>query len=149
MWIRRIVRAMAGVVVLAGCTEQVTSPRVAPEAPLDIAATPSFSATATTKNLTVRPSTQGGAANNLLGVTLDAAPGYPNGSFAANASVAGNKSEMYFPSDSLFGVRDVTLAEVATISYWTKTGATHAVDPRDWYLVIYTKPYAGDLSTPT
>ena len=149
MWIRRIVRAMAGVLVLAGCTEQVTSPRVAPKAPLDLAATPGFSATATTKNLTVRPSTPGGAANHLLGVSLDAAPGYLGGSFAANATVAGNKSEMYFPSDSLFGVRDVTLAEVATISYWTKTGATHAVDPRDWYLVIYTKPYAGDLSTPT
>ncbi|MEO6447558.1 MAG: hypothetical protein ABIZ91_18670, partial [Gemmatimonadaceae bacterium] len=108
----------------------------------------SLAVSATTVNLVVRPSDQGGAANNLVGVSLDAAPAYAAGSIGANATVAGAKSEMYFTPTTLF-TRDVTLSEVKSLSYWTKTGATHAADPRDWALVIYTKPYAGDVSTPS
>lgn len=91
---------------------------------------------------------QGGAANNLVNVAADAAPGFAVGSIAAGAVVVSAKSEMYFTPESLFGGREVALGEVATISYWTKTGATHGTDPRDWALAIYTKPYTGDLSTP-
>jgi hypothetical protein len=54
---------------------------------------------------------------------------------------------MYFTPESLFG-RPVTFGEVANISYWTKKGTTHAADVRDWFMNIYTKPYAGDVSTP-
>ena len=91
---------------------------------------------------------QGGAANNLVNVAADAAPGFAVGSIAAGAVVVSAKSEMYFTPESLFGGREVALGEVATISYWTKTGATHGTHPRDWALAIYTKPYTGDLSTP-
>jgi hypothetical protein len=31
--------------------------------------------------------------------------------------------------------------------FWTKKGTTHVVDPRDWYLLVYTKRYAGQLGT--
>jgi hypothetical protein len=55
---------------------------------------------------------------------------------------------MYFTPESLFGGRAVTLGEIAGISYWTKKGTTHVAEPRDWFLAIYTKPYAGDVSTP-
>jgi parallel beta-helix repeat protein len=92
---------------------------------------------------------QGGAVNNLASVALDAAPSYPVGSIAANATVAGTKSEMYLTPEGLFGGREVALGEVVSMSYWTKTGGVHSVDPRDWFLNIYTKPYAGDASTPT
>ena len=85
------------------------------------------------------------AARNVVARPGDAAPGAGSGSLGSSGVA---KSEAYFTPESLFG-RAVTLGEIAAISYWTKTGATHAVDPRDWYLAIYTKPYAGDRSTPT
>jgi hypothetical protein len=78
-------------------------------------------------------------ANNVQGVLLDGAPGYASGSFKSNGV---GKTDMYFTPEGLFSGRSVTLGEIASISYWTKTGATHAVDPRDWFLAIYTKPYA-------
>jgi hypothetical protein len=34
------------------------------------------------------------------------------------------------------------------MSFWTKKGTAHVVDPIDWALTIYSKPYAGDVSTP-
>ncbi|MBA4181522.1 MAG: hypothetical protein C0506_13110, partial [Anaerolinea sp.] len=103
----------------------------------------------TTTNLVARPAAEGGALNNLLGVAADAAPGFSSGSFAANATGAGTKSEIYFTPESLFGGREVALGDVASMSYWTKTGALHTVDPRDWFLAMYTKPYGGDVSTPS
>ncbi|MCO6451160.1 MAG: hypothetical protein J5I90_10280 [Caldilineales bacterium] len=83
--------------------------------------------------------------NNVTGVSFDGAPGYASGSFASN-SVA--KTDMYFTPEGLFG-HAVNLGEVASMSYWTKIGTTHTINPRDWYLTIYTKPYASDVSTPT
>jgi hypothetical protein len=83
-------------------------------------------------------------ANNVQGVLLDGAPGYSSGSFKSNGV---GKTDMYFTPESLFGGRSVTLGDIAGISYWTKTGAIHSVDPRDWFLAIYTKPYAGDVSS--
>lgn len=94
---------------------------------------------ATTTNVVVTPASPVFDSNNVVGVPNDAAPGYPFGSFASDGS---GKTDMYFTPESLFG-REVTLGEVASISYWTKTGDTHIVDPRDWYLNIYTKRYAG------
>lgn len=104
----------------------------------------------TTKTLVVLPppTPPAPATSTILGVANDSAPGFSFGSFRANATAAGQKSEMYFAPQDLFG-RDVALGEIARMSYWTKTGSTHAIDPRDWSLIIYTKPYAGDLSTPT
>jgi hypothetical protein len=95
--------------------------------------------------ITVTPSTPVFDANNVTGVPLDNAPGFPFGSFASNGS---GKTDMYFTPAALFG-RAVTLGEIESISYWTKTGATHVADFRDWYLVIYTVPYSGDVSSST
>jgi hypothetical protein len=79
--------------------------------------------------------------NHVVGVSGDFAPGYHFGSFASDGMA---KTDMYLPADDLFG-REVTLGEIASITYWTKTGATHSTDFRDWYLNIYTKPYSGQL----
>lgn len=97
----------------------------------------------TTTNIVITPASPVFDANNVDGVSFDAAPGHPSGSFASNGV---DKTDMYFPPDALF-LRDVTLGEIASMSYWTKTGEIHVVDPRDWYLTIYTKPYAGDVSS--
>lgn len=101
----------------------------------------------TTTNLIVTPSSPafptGG--NQVNGVSLDAAPGNPYGSLAQNGGTA--KSEAYFTPESLFGGREVTVGEVESMSYWTKTGATHTADPRDWFLVVYTKRYTGQVGS--
>jgi hypothetical protein len=96
----------------------------------------------TSMNLVVTPSSPVFDSNHVVGVPGDAAPGYPFGSFASDGV---DKTDMYFTPESLFFGRTVTLGEVASLSYWTKTGATHSVDPRDWYLTIYTKRYTGQL----
>ena len=97
----------------------------------------------TTTNLTITPASPIFDSNNVAGVSFDAAPDYPTGSFASNGVA---KTDMYFTPEALF-LRPVTLGEVASMSYWTKTGEMHDVDPRDWYIAIYTKPYAGDASS--
>ncbi len=102
----------------------------------------------TTTALTVTP-TSPVLVDNVLGVFGDAAPGFSGGSFAANAVAVGAKSEMYFPPESLFEGREVTVGQVARMSYWTKTGALHSVNTSDWFLLVYTKPFPGDVSTPT
>jgi hypothetical protein len=104
------------------------------------------SAFGATVNFTVTPTSPAVFdSNNTVGVPGDPAPGFPVSSIASNGV---GKTDAYFTPETLFN-RSVTVGEVASISYWTKTGATHTVDPRDWSLVIYTKPYAGDISTPT
>jgi len=99
----------------------------------------------TTTNIVITPTSPVFDANNVNGVSFDAAPGFPSGSFASNGIA---KTDMYFTPDALF-LREVTLGEVASMSYWTKKGNTHVVDPADWFLAIYTKPYAGDASSAT
>lgn len=98
---------------------------------------------ASTTNTIVTPTSPVYDANNVIGVPGDFAPGFPTGSLASNGTA---KTDMYFTPSALFG-RDVTLGEIAKISYWTKKGTTHVVDPADWYLTIYTKPYASDVSS--
>ncbi len=77
--------------------------------------------------------------NHVVGV-VDPAPGFPVGSLASDGV---GKTDMYFTPESLFG-HAVTLGDIASISYWTNKNATHTADPRDWFLVIYTKPYPGN-----
>lgn len=99
----------------------------------------------TTTNLVITPSSPVFTTNSVNGVASDAAPGFSFGSIASNGIA---KTDMYFTPAVLFD-RAVTLGEVARMSYWTKKGATHTADPRDWFLAIYTDPYTGDFSTPT
>ena len=106
---------------------------------------PAAQAQVTNTSLTVTPTTPVFDSNNVVGVPLDASPGFASGSFASNGV---DKTDMYFTPQTLFGGRSITLGEIAGISYWTKKGATHVVDPRDWYLAIYSQPFAGDVSTP-
>jgi len=91
---------------------------------------------ATTTTLTVYSSY---AAAEPVGVFGDSAPGFESGSWKADGV---NKSELYLTPDILFG-RSITIGDIAEISYYTKKPLTHAVDPSDWYLVLYTQPYTG------
>jgi hypothetical protein len=92
-------------------------------------------------NLVVTPTSPYFDSNHVVGVANDSAPGFPFGSFASDGIA---KTDMYFTPETLFG-REVTLGEIASISYWTKTGSTHDIAPCDWFLNIYTKRYAGQL----
>ncbi len=83
--------------------------------------------------------------NHVAGVMLDGAPGFATGSFKSDGV---DKTDMYFTPENLFG-HAVTVGDVESVSYWTKKGTTHAVSPTDWSFITYTKPYAGDVSTPT
>lgn len=137
MRIRQAVVWMAGVLLLGACAEPLTSPRPR-QAIVDAAKAPAATV-ATTTNLVVRPGSPVITTNNILGVASDAAPGYAGGSFASDGS---GKTDIYFTPQVLFG-RDITLGEIASMSYWTKKGTTHAANAADWYIAIYTKPYPG------
>jgi hypothetical protein len=102
---------------------------------------------ATENHLTIIPSTPAPIFDqrNVNGVAGDAAPGFEESSFASNGV---GKTDIYFTPELLFG-RAVAVGEIAEMSYWTKTGATHDVSPVDWSLLIYTKPYSGDISSAT
>ncbi len=97
-------------------------------------------------NLTITPYSPVFDANNVVGVAADPAPGFPGGSFASNGLA---KTDIYLTPEALFQGRQITVGQVARMSYWTKTGTTHAVNPADWFMAIYTKPFAGDVSTPS
>lgn len=85
------------------------------------------------------------AGPSVIGVA-DSAPGLPGGSIK---KVPGTpKAEYYFTPAELFG-RAVTVGEVAELSYWTKKGTLHTLgDASDWYVALYTVPYAAGV-TPT
>jgi hypothetical protein len=100
---------------------------------------------ATTTNLTVLPTTTG-VSPTITPIMMDAAPGFSYGSFANNGGTT--KSEIYLAPMSLFG-REITIGEIASISYWTKNSVAQIGTQVDWALAIYTKPYTGDVSTPT
>jgi len=80
---------------------------------------------------------------NVVEVVGDGAPGFAAGSIAADGL---GKSEFYFYPAQLFG-KEVTLGEIESISYWTKKGDLHTVNPADWFVNLYTKPYVGDVSS--
>jgi hypothetical protein len=96
--------------------------------------------------LTVTPTTPVFDANNVVGVSEDAAPGFQHGSFRSNGVA---KTDMYFPPDVLFPSREtpVTIGDVVSISYWTKKDTPHNVNIVDWAFILYVKPYAGQLGT--
>lgn len=100
----------------------------------------------TNLSFTITPTSPvfGVGGDNVVGIAGDGAPGFPLGSLASNGIL---KSDIYLTPEALFGGREIAVGEVARVSYWTKTGALHAVDPRDWYLLVYTKPFTGDASS--
>jgi|GEM_PF-3599145 len=123
--LKRILSSLTGAIVIASFV-----PALAYAAPVNV-------------NLTITPTSTVYDGNHVVGVLADAAPGYSNSSLRSDGVA---KTDMYFTPESLFS-RQVTLGDVASISYWTKKGSTHTVTPADWFLNIYTKPYAGQLPT--
>ena len=100
----------------------------------------------TVTNLAITPSSPGVFdSNHVTSVSGDFAPGFASGSFASDGAA---KTDMYFTPESLFG-HPVTIADVASMSYWTKKSTTHTPDLVDWSFLLYTKPYAGDVSSVT
>jgi hypothetical protein len=81
--------------------------------------------------------------DNVVGVSGDSAPGFSSGSLASDGS---GKTFIGFTPQELFG-RSVTLADISSMSYWTKKATTHDVAAGDWYLNIYTDPFEGDVSS--
>ncbi len=132
----------AGLVALSACSDAISPTTMSTEG-----RSPSLlTGSATTTNIVVTPTSTVYDANNVNGVILDAAPSFGSGSLASNGTA---KTDMYFTPESLFGGREVSLGDVASISYWTKKGTTHTASAADWFLNIYTKPYLSDVSTPT
>ncbi len=80
--------------------------------------------------------------SNVVGVVGDGAPGFDSGSIQATGTP---KAELYFTPANLFG-HPVTLGDIARMSYWTKKVTTHVVDVQDWFLAVYTTPYAGQAT---
>jgi hypothetical protein len=86
----------------------------------------------------------GTAPGSVVDVASDGAPGFEAGSIQATGAA---KAELYFrPSDLFPSHPTVTLGDIARVSFWTKKSATHAVQPDDWYMNIYTKKYAAQTS---
>src|SRR5882724_7520684 len=85
---------------------------------------------ATTTTLTLLP----GSGSNVAG-SYNPAPGFPSGSWQANAPTAGSKSEVYIAAGSLFS-QPVTISDIASVTYWTNIAGTGA-DP-NWTFYIYT-----------
>lgn len=95
--------------------------------------------------LEIDPTYVGITTNNVVSVPGDGAPGFADASFASNGIA---KTDIYFDPVQLFG-RAVTLGEIDSFSYWTKKDSDHVTVPADWYLTLYTAPYAGDISSAT
>ncbi len=93
---------------------------------------------ATTFNLTVYPDMVAGTPAS--GVTGDyPAAMWGNGSWQANGTAY---TKLYLPPHLIFG-RDISIGELAGISYWTKKSSSHTVSAPDWYFQMYTNPYSG------
>ncbi len=75
-----------------------------------------------------------------IGSETEYATGWATGCWQANGTA---KTNYYVTPQQLFGRDNVTISELASISYWTKKDSLHTVDASDWYLIIYTKPYTG------
>jgi len=86
--------------------------------------------------LVLFPSSSG--VSGVVGNTTTFAPGYPSGSFQANATPSsGGKSEIYVDPASIFG-HSIKIGDIASMSYFTnKPGG--GGDP-DWTLLLYTSP---------
>lgn len=74
-----------------------------------------------------------------IGSLTEYSPGWASGSWQANGTA---KTNYYVSPVQLFG-GDVTIGQLASISYWTMKDSDHNTDAGDWYLHIYTKPYSG------
>jgi hypothetical protein len=96
---------------------------------------------AVASSVIVTPSSPVFDGNHVTGVCVDAPPGFGSGSFRSDGVA---KTDIRFTPEALFG-RAVKVGEVARLSYWTKKGTSHVSDPGDWYLTVYTKPFAGDF----
>lgn len=80
---------------------------------------------------------------NTIGNRSSFAPGFPFGSWQANATVPGTKSETYIQASTLFP-GGVKISDIASVSYWTnKPGLS--TDP-DWSFYFYTVKQPGDSS---
>lgn len=106
---------------------------------------PAMAQTATNVTFVVTPSSPEIVPGGAAGVTMDSAPGFKYGSMKQPGT---QKFEFYKTPESMFG-RPVTMGEVVSISYFTKKTLDHVSEPRDYYINTYTKPFAGDVSTPT
>ncbi|MEX0886372.1 MAG: hypothetical protein WD009_08030 [Phycisphaeraceae bacterium] len=93
--------------------------------------------TAAGASLTVDETYAGIQGQPVVGAEGDHAPGFATGSWQAGGN---GWTQIYLDPMDLFG-RAVTVGELQSISYWTRKD--NAGTEVDWYLHIYTDPYAG------
>ena len=86
--------------------------------------------------LTATPADNFWEGTKAVGVVSDNAPNWEPGCFQA----PGAYTRYCFAPQQLFE-RNVTIGELAGITYWTKKGTTHIEEPGDWFFQIYTSPY--------
>ena len=97
-------------------------------------------------NLTLLPNNPVAVGSGTLGIDGDSPAAWGSGSWEANGST---KSQFYFTPQQLFGESNVTIGDLSSISYFTKTSSdlTGANPVGDWYVQIYTTPYTGGAAS--
>jgi hypothetical protein len=90
-------------------------------------------ASATVYNATVYP-TSVTDTTPAVGVAGDYAPGFAGGSVKANETA---KTALIIDIAGTFG-KAVTIGDLKSVSYYTKTTQTHTEHAGDWYLELYT-----------
>jgi hypothetical protein len=100
-----------------------------------------LAATASANSITLAP-TSPEATGSVTAVTGNSAPGFEVDSWRETGP---GKAEIYISPMTLFG-HDVTIGELASITYWTNKPGSGA-DP-DWTLILYTKPTGSGDSAP-
>jgi hypothetical protein len=109
--------------------------RVSLQLCLAFAATLAVAPLASASSITLYPGSI--PTSNVVGDATNAAPGFASGSWQADATTAGAKTELYIPVNLLF-TGPVLLGDIESITYWTNKPGT-AGDP-DWTLLLYTAP---------
>ena len=100
-------------------------------------ATPTLGGTSFT-TISVGPDTEGWY--NAAGLTSTVTGGF-DGTTNSLAASGDGKNQFYITGESLFGGSPLEISDIASISYSTnKSGGSNSPD---WFIQIYTNPYAG------
>ena len=92
---------------------------------------------ATTYNYTVTPDMTG--SNFPVSVPGDYPTSWGASSWKANGE---EYTKLYMTPENIFG-NSITIADLSSVTYWTKKSTLHSEDAGDWFFQIYTKPYDG------
>lgn len=112
-------------------------PIIATVAAASIAA-PSLAGTVTYSTISVGPDTEGWY--NAAGLTSTVTGGF-DGTTNSLAASGDGKNQFYIGAETLLGSPGLTIGDINSISYSTKKSG--GASSPDWFIQIYTSPYAG------